>query len=651
MGDRIWKMDIKPYDQVLALTQHMINQGIDNLYRRLETGEIVDGAKLPEPAACYADENNFIEGVLFGAPTVVVKADYSNVRSVRFRILMKSGNIQLRRFLGMDKKTNRPLAEKLSMTINNWIVTVPVDVSFTEVDKNTPRGESIAKRSAAKGKPDHSIYELLMDLESMSLGNAKWEFGNWGEDDWMIGADNKKVRPAGWKLDQPRKFTDFSKDFQTTMEFCLSKISPNLMASNLSSMGFAIMAKDANKRATFEVNNTRYMTYPWTDPDNHNIAEPGLDGNGRLNYLLYLETVGSHTPPLDSASDSILSTKMGNWTEGRNPGVDDPSKFGSYVLSSTNFMDGYLIPKLSIINRTMSVDISNVTTWAEDNFFSYRWKVTADFGIGLGDSNQDDLTFKLQRSTLLSLEDYWQNEAKDFLRPLTVSPGSGAIIWAYKDIEWGNSAKHSYVHKGSVEVWMSGDTITFTRAYSLPGTNEIVYEGRTWTKFEYKIDPDIIDPNIYGKIICQCTWKIKLTMQEVSDGGMQFVIDYEKPTTSYPSNNGSGLDWIKKNLDDQYDTAFSNFEWYMNSIRDCLKGQEKFTLPASGVFYFKNPVINAKGDLVCGLEYNGNPELGGAINSGADERENVGRGDLTSIAGPASFEQGKDITSKRAEKK
>lgn len=107
----------------------MINQGIDNLYKRLETGEVVDGTKMPEPAACYADENNFIENVVFGPPTVIVKADYSNVRSVKFRIHMKTGDIQLRKFMGMDPKTKRPLAQVLTMSINDWIVTVPVDVS------------------------------------------------------------------------------------------------------------------------------------------------------------------------------------------------------------------------------------------------------------------------------------------------------------------------------------------------------------------------------------------------------------------------------------------------------------------------------------------------------------------------------------------
>lgn len=107
----------------------MINQAIDNLYVRLATGEEIDGAVKPKPGNSYADENNWVKDVNFGPPTVIVNADYSNVRSVRFRMRMKSGNIQLRRFIKMDEETGAPIAEKLNMTIQDWYVTVPVDVS------------------------------------------------------------------------------------------------------------------------------------------------------------------------------------------------------------------------------------------------------------------------------------------------------------------------------------------------------------------------------------------------------------------------------------------------------------------------------------------------------------------------------------------
>lgn len=200
------------------------------------------------------------------------------------------------------------------------------------------------------------------------------------------------------------------------------------------------------------------MTYPWTNPDTRNATKSGLDGDGRLNYLLYLETVGKNTPPIESAKEAILDTRMGNWTDGRTPGIDDPSKFGTFVLSSRNFMDQFLIEKLSPINRMLSMDISNVTTWVDYKVFYYYWRVGASMGIGQGNVNDEQTTFKLKKQEYTWNEE-WQQEAKEHLSPYTKSPGDGATVWKYQDIEWGTSAKHSYTHEGTVEVWMNGDSM------------------------------------------------------------------------------------------------------------------------------------------------------------------------------------------------
>lgn len=58
-----------------------------------------------------------------------MKADYSNVRSVKFRMRLKSGNVQLRHFVKINEEIGAPIAEKLNMAIQGWYVTVPVDVS------------------------------------------------------------------------------------------------------------------------------------------------------------------------------------------------------------------------------------------------------------------------------------------------------------------------------------------------------------------------------------------------------------------------------------------------------------------------------------------------------------------------------------------
>jgi len=106
----------------------MINNGIGNLYTRLETGEIVDDASLPKAVTEYADENNFMEDVEFGPPTVVIDADFSNVNKVILGLHLKSGTCQIREFLGKDPKTQKPWAKKWTVAIEDWVISIPVDV-------------------------------------------------------------------------------------------------------------------------------------------------------------------------------------------------------------------------------------------------------------------------------------------------------------------------------------------------------------------------------------------------------------------------------------------------------------------------------------------------------------------------------------------
>ena len=330
---------------------------------------------------------------------------------------------------------------------------------FTEVNRDTPRGKAIAERSAAKGKPNYSIYELLLDLESMSFGDAIWEFGNWGNDDWMEGPDGTEIRPPGWEPGKPRQFTELSQDFQTTMEFCIKKISTNLMKSNLSTMGFAIMARDANKVATFEVNNARYMTYPWTNPETKAAAEPGLDGDGRLNYLLYLETVGTHTPPLASAKESILGTRMGNWTDGRKPGIHPAHEFGTYILSYKNFMEDFIIPKLQDFTHMLSLSIYDLKAWADWKFPYLYHRASIGLGMGVGDSK--DTAFAMKKHPPPTGKDDWLAELKEIgvLSKFRESPGNGATVWTYQKSQWGDKERLKDEAKASTgTIWVQGQS-------------------------------------------------------------------------------------------------------------------------------------------------------------------------------------------------
>ncbi|KAK1774876.1 hypothetical protein QBC45DRAFT_423868 [Copromyces sp. CBS 386.78] len=629
MGDRIWKISTHPYDQVIALTQHTINQALDNLYLSLPDGEEDDGAVGLKPSAASANQDNWIEDVEFGPPAVVVSTEGRNSSIVRFRMHLRSGRIRLSRpHPEAECRNGIPsVFEMLEMVIEDWHVTVSMNIKPTEVDRSNSRGKAIEQRSAAKKNSNHSIQELRLDLSSMSFANAVWDIGTWGLNDcWILyeksgNRHRGPCRPQGWEAGKPRRFEVLCPEFQSAAKSLVRSIAADLEKANLTSMGFSVIANDPNNRATFEVNHSRYMSYPWTDPRNGKVAQQGLDGNGRLNYLLFLQTVGGNQPPDQSSPEAILNPRMGNWTEGRTPGKDDPTTFGTFMLSSGNFIERFVLPKLSAINRMMTVHISNVWAFLDTGFpwLAYNFAVGSTLEMGGGDTAKDQTTFNMRQQEY-QWGKAWPQAGRDHFADIRKSPGKGASIWRYQKIQSGDDGGYRICKKTDdrMQIWMYGDAITFTRLYTLAGSNEIVYEGAQWTKFEYWIEPGRFLSNKNAKIAVKSTWKITFTMQEVTDGGLHINIDYVRPDPVFISNSHDDefgkLGALQDQLIEMSRSAGENFEHFVESIRNCLEHQEKFVLPASGVFYFKNPLMNHKGDLVANLEYNGNPTRGSAIN-------------------------------------
>lgn len=101
----------------------MINQGIDNLYRMAE----MDNAQ--KPVTVKLGKENYLKDVLFGPCSVIINPDFSNVRSVEFRITLQTGQLHLYNYINDDKNGN-DTEEKMILNIKNWFVTVPVDIGL-----------------------------------------------------------------------------------------------------------------------------------------------------------------------------------------------------------------------------------------------------------------------------------------------------------------------------------------------------------------------------------------------------------------------------------------------------------------------------------------------------------------------------------------
>lgn len=117
-------------------------------------------------------------------------------------------------------------------------------------------------------------------------------------------------------------------------------------------------------------------------------------------------------------------------------------------------------------------------------------------------------------------------------------------------------------------------------------------------------------------------WHIYIAIGVVSDGGLQVSrlpdISGVSAITVTGTSSSDGLDWdtpwpsyeeeIRRGMDTYFNSKLAQVE---NVLVDGLANQNKLFLPGSGTFLIQAAQLNARGDLIATLHYNGAPPPGG----------------------------------------
>lgn len=90
MTDRVKKIQIRPYDQVFALTQYIINCGLETNWQRLciadKEGKLGGAFGASQPGA------GTLSGAKFDYPRVIVEADFAEgLSGVLYMMCFKAG--------------------------------------------------------------------------------------------------------------------------------------------------------------------------------------------------------------------------------------------------------------------------------------------------------------------------------------------------------------------------------------------------------------------------------------------------------------------------------------------------------------------------------------------------------------------------------
>ncbi|KAF1836074.1 hypothetical protein BDW02DRAFT_578241 [Decorospora gaudefroyi] len=596
--DRLWKTTMGEYNQVIALTQVMLNEGLKAYWEKLEY------EKLQGTGFVFAEAapNQFITDVVFGPPAVILKPSNTDLASLEYQIHLKSGWLQVLRRFDTKPKTHR---FDLSLStdyfarykIKDWVVSVPVKLALRPLPKDSPEYQSATKLME---KGDHSLHQLLVDTSQVGWQQIRViDFGEWQDEDTLLSRDGITTLEEK-KVGEKRSFDDEPALFKRNFDLHIAHAFETLWKDNLTRLGTFATSDKYDIKPELAVKDVRHQTYGYTDPATNAFVSHGIP-KGNLNCLLYLETLGQNHPPAPESDGSVLHTSNGNFTEGGDYYTSESkSKFGTYMLSRKVFLEGYFLRQLTQFNRLMHLNIVERKGTPDGRFIKWYAYIKYIVHLGAGWQKDDNSSQYEWKEGLPVVRDVWED---GHLYKRFRDVPDHALIWHNVHDEY--NVSHHEKSNGSVKVWTYGSSVTMQRVVVIPGSNQIKLEGMTWSKFDYCVDPFPLLSNWKGGFKCVVTWDVTFTLRPFPDGGIGIDVDYNLPKIDFPwkGEKNWNLNGFRLKLEEAYTKMKGNFDVVVHDVKNKLKGQDRLVLPSVGVYYFQNPLINHHGDLVCELSY------------------------------------------------
>lgn len=318
-------------------------------------------------------------------------------------------------------------------------------------------------------------------------------------------------------------------------------------------LGHAISVPDstvANPEApTFPPTKLQLQTYAYRSGGT-GAVQPG---NG-YNSLLFLEMTGP--------GDRPLPTAMLNWSGN----FIIPNLAGTMAISKRNFWDGYLLPKLEAINKSTLLIITDVNRTAFNA--DYAWKTIAGKTpiTWTNTSNGATFNFKSSKSDDIDAEiAHYRAEAN--------SSVSNKVEWT----------------AGSSVINCSGETTGYAKALTML----LGVEENCWCNVSVK-------------------WSFTITLKSVQNGGLEVDVSAPNVTPSssvdgdllggLENKTFGGLTGMDTDMVASIKDGMQTDQWE-SDLEKALNGVNHFVFPAGGVFFMKNPLFNAEGDLLTELTY------------------------------------------------
>ncbi|KAI0148181.1 hypothetical protein F4776DRAFT_606501 [Hypoxylon sp. NC0597] len=289
-----------PYDQVIFLSQEMINKAFHNMWA-------LTLKRNPSPLREF--KKSYRTGdidIKLDAPTIKLMVTTRQDPQLYFMLNMKSGTIATYVSSNPDDDT------KKKFDVTGWKFGFAVKLASKTVEKNDPRF-SAAVTQAGFSPDTYSLAQLYLDVSSLNQNND--QYNSHGSYDWK--SETAETKAA---------FLSFCQSWWNTMK-----------ESNCNIIGYSIQAKEPVTTtvdvATFPPTSIDYFVYPWKDPSS---SSPQLIDDSPKNALCYLMMSNFTAPPT-----RIGLEYSGTFVNGG----------GLYTMNSGIFWDKWLLPLLQGLNK------------------------------------------------------------------------------------------------------------------------------------------------------------------------------------------------------------------------------------------------------------------------------------------------------------
>ncbi|KAF7549247.1 hypothetical protein G7Z17_g6522 [Cylindrodendrum hubeiense] len=561
------------YDQIVAVSQKIINDSFDGLYDRYPEYGTVD----------FSNKRiGSIKGSLYSPRLLLgggLGADLS-LTSALYIMRFKDGNLTIPADDDDDPDHVEPLAGW------NLAVTIDLKTQSVVVDPNADPDEQA--RQQAMWDFMHDKFDIPGDysIERLfaKLADAHWKDFDFTNSQFGFNGDGSN-----------RSWGQLIKQYpflETDLQIMLSHWALVQEQNGLTTTGIKFTLPPPEKidplKPTFQPTAMIHQVYGYSNASK-GVPKPVIsyETPGDLNSLLYCEMVSNHDLPADK---QLAST--GNFTS-QASSIGGPRIDGTFTLSHQLFLQSFLLPMLQAFNKT-----------------SIIYPMPASFSYDGGNST-------IYWNYAIGNDQVHQAVTDDFFTFTPVyNPATPSDATAYKFTTNYTSSLSPHGRNPNNGVYGSFDA-TGTSQVDFkwnPGQARFSLSGLSVYKYDsyWADNNDMQRPFGWLKDTYECSWSFDINIDSIDDGVLQLSVNagvnndcsakvaltrHEQQQSQTPEGQKEGIqNEIVRQISDHIKTLQKNLsEKFMTSA--------KFVYPGNGTFNFSAPSVGNTGEILAVIEY------------------------------------------------